>query len=439
MTRASKRERTLRPRRSKGGGVVYFLLVMLVLLVASVIYVGVRLVNRISTVTGPMIATPLPVTGVPKPTPNPLTEPLNILLLGVDRREGLEGTRSDVNIVVHIDPRTRFASMLSIPRDTRVYIPDYGYYKINAAYMLGERDLAAAGGGPTLAKRTVAAFLGIPIDYYAEVDFQGFQRIIDYLGGITVDVPYPLVDNEYPTENFGYTRVYIPSGLQHMDGVTALQYARSRHADSDFYRNRRQRQVLLAIRDRALSLNLISDMDQIDQLLGQFANTFKTDIQLATLWDLSQLAPQIERDKIASYDIVDCLRDISGTSDLQPLVPCVEERVQTMLLDPTVRKLREEGARIEVLNGTLTCAGCAASTAQYLRNRGFIVPTYGNAENAGYYTHTLILDSGDHPFTRGQLVKLLNVGDGFARQGEPLSSTADIVIILGDDFKPPTP
>jgi hypothetical protein len=180
-------------------------------------------------------------------------------------------------------------------------------------------------------------------------------------------------------------------------------------------------------------------MNQIDQLLGQFANTFMTDIQLNTIWDLAQLAPQIERQNIAAYDIVDCLGEISGTSDLQPYAPCVDDRVQTMLLDPTTRQLREEGAQIEVLNGTLTCAGCAASTAEYLRGRGFYVPTFGNADNAGYYSHTLILDSGDHSFTRAQLARLLGVDDGYARQVETPTSTADIVIILGDDFQKPAP
>ena len=436
MTRASRRGRALRPSRRKAGGLVYFLLVMVVLLVAGVIYVGVRVINRVSAITGGIIATPVPVVGTPKPTPSPL-EPINILLLGVDRREGLEGTRSDVNIVVHVDPRTHFASMLSIPRDTLVYIPDYGYDKINAAYGLGEQDMPTEGGGPTLAKETVQSFLGIPIDYYAEVDFEGFERVVDVLGGITVDVPYPLLDNEYPTENFGYTRLYIPAGLQHMDGATALQYARSRHADSDFGRNRRQQEVLLAIRDRLLGLNLITDSDQIDQLLGQFGNTFKTDIQLNTIWALSQLAPQIDRANIASYDIVDCLATISGTSDLAPFMPCVEERVQAMQMDPTMRKLQEEGARIEVLNGTLTCGGCASWTADYLRGRGFAGTTFGNADNAGYYSHTLILDSGDHPFTRQQLATLLNVQPDSVRQVESNPSGADIVIILGDDFVRP--
>jgi LCP family protein required for cell wall assembly len=409
--------------------------VLLILVLASALYVGVRVLAQVDRALVKVIATPVPVTGTPKPTPNPLTDPINILLLGLDRREDLNDTRSDVNIVVHVDPKSLFVSMLSVPRDTLVYIPDLGYDKINAAYSFGQQYHADEGGGPVWAKKTMASFLGIPIDYYAEVDFKGFERIVDYLGGITVDVPAPLVDNQYPTADYGFTRLYIPAGLQHMDGATALKYARSRHADSDLGRNRRQQQVLMAMRERVLGLNLVTDQDQISALLGQFANTFKTDIQRDTLWSLYQLAPKIEGDTIASYAVDwECLVEISGTSYLEPLMPCVEDRVYSMLLDPTMRKLSEEGARVEVLNGTLTCDGCAAKTAAYLDGRGFGGVTFGNAENPGSYTHTLILDAGDHPFTRAQLVKLLKVRPEAARQVESNPSGADIVLILGNDF-----
>ena len=137
MARAYKRGRTaLRPPKSKGTGVGYVLLVVLLLLLAGAIYVAVQTYHRISSVVAILdrpFATPVPVTGSPAPTPDPL-EPMNILLLGIDRREGESGTRNDVNIVVHIDPVHRYATMLSIPRDIRVPIPGHYATKINAAY-----------------------------------------------------------------------------------------------------------------------------------------------------------------------------------------------------------------------------------------------------------------------------------------------------------------
>lgn len=439
MTRASRRERTLRTPRRKSGGMVYFLLAMVLLLVAGVVYVGVNVVGAINRTITTVIKTPPPVTGTPQPTPPP-GDPINILLIGVDRRDGDTNTLNDVNILVHVDPQRRFASMLSIPRDTRVYIPDYGSDRINAAFNVGQNAHSTEGGGPVWVKRTVEQFLGVRVHYYALVNFRGFERIVDFLGGITVDVSTPLVDNEYPTENYGYTRVYIPAGLQHMDGSTALKYARSRHADSDIYRNQRQQQVLLAIRDSVLQRDVLSYLGELDMVLNQFAEAFETDMPLDAIIALGQLAPKIEREKISSYGLgLGCVYEISGTYILEPDMRCVEEIVRDMQLDPSMRNLREEAAQIEVLNGTLTCAGCAGSTSDYLRVRGFTILTYGNAENPGYYTNTLILDTGDHPFTREQLAKLLNVSPDHVRQEAVPGSAADIVIILGNDFRKPEP
>jgi len=439
MTRASRRERTLRTSRRKGGGLVYFLLAVVLLLVAGVAYVGSGIIRRIDTALGEVIVTSPPVTGTPQSTPAPL-EPVNILLIGVDRRDGDTNTLNDVNILVHLDPQRRFASMLSIPRDTRVYIPDYGYAKINAAYNVGQNNHSLEGGGPVWVKRTVQQFLGVPVHYYAQVNFRGFEHIVDFIGGVTVDVPKPLVDNEYPTEDYGYTRVYIPAGPQHMDGATALKYARSRHADSDIYRNQRQQQVLLAMRDSLLQRDVFYYIENLDAVLNQFAETFETDVPREKIIALAQLAPKIERESISSYALgLGCIYEISGTTDLEPDMGCVAEMVRDMEMDPALRSLRQEGAQIEVQNGTLTCAGCASSLGENLRSRGFTVLTYGNAENAGYYTHTLILDTGDHPFTREQLATLLNVAPENVRQELVPPSQADIVIILGNDFKPLAP
>ncbi|GIW03779.1 MAG: hypothetical protein KatS3mg059_0399 [Thermomicrobiales bacterium] len=154
------------------------------------------------------------------------TERLTILLLGVDRRED-EPSRSDTMILVNIDPIKKTAAMMSIPRDLKVMIPGYGMDKINAAYAFGDRD-EVPGGGPGLAIRTIEANFGIRIDYFAEVDFNGFIKIIDTVGGVMIDVPYPIKDDAYPADGTNYMRVYFSAGWQHMDGKRALQYARTR-------------------------------------------------------------------------------------------------------------------------------------------------------------------------------------------------------------------
>ncbi|MBN1483833.1 MAG: LCP family protein [Chloroflexia bacterium] len=437
-TSASRGRRpTLRPPHAGGGGVGYVLLVVLLLLLVGAGSLAWQAYNRIGNLIGDNnpIATPVPVTGTPAPTVDPLDTPINILLLGVDKREGETCVRNDVNIVVHIDPNHRFATMLSIPRDVRVQIPGHGLNKINAAYCFGEGD--EQGHGPLLSMRTVANMTGLNIHHYIEVDFQGFERIIDHLGGVTVDVPFPLLDNEYPTEDYRYTRIYIPAGLQHMDGRTALQYARSRHVDTDIGRNQRQQQILLAIRDKALRQIKLQDLflgsEYVDGLLRTVGDSFKTDMSLKTLLALAQLAPKIDGNQIETYALGwDCLYELDG-SDLGYNSACLAGMVDEMTTSPTRRKLLQEGARVIVLNGTLWCTGCAQQVANDLRGYDINVVEFGNAE--GVYTNTLILDSDDHPFTRNFLGELLGVEAEHVQVGESVSGSADIVIILGDDYE----
>ena len=148
-----------------------------------------------------------------------------------------------------VDPVTKTAGILSIPRDTWVKIPGYDYYKINPAYFLGDAD-KLPGGGPGLAMKTVHQFFGVDINYYGQIDFQAFITFIDQLDGIYLDIPEEIkVDPLGP----GNTVVLEP-GRQRVFGAVALGYARNRYTDGkDFDRSKRQLQVIMAIRDRVLS------------------------------------------------------------------------------------------------------------------------------------------------------------------------------------------
>ena len=202
------------------------------------------------------------------------TSRLTLLLLGVDKREN-DYARSDTIILVNIDPVEKTARMLSIPRDLKVIIPGFGAHKINAAYAFGDANSNVPGGGPGLMMRTIETNFGINIDYFAEVDFNGFVKIVDTVGGVTLDVPYPIRDNEYPAPNNQYMRIYFPSGWQHMDGQRVLQYARTRHDDGDGRRSARQQQVLLALRQQALTLDLLK---QAPTLISEVGDTVRTDL-----------------------------------------------------------------------------------------------------------------------------------------------------------------
>lgn len=222
-------------------------------------------------------------------------ERVNILLLGVDQRPTEEGPwRSDTMIIATVDPKTMTAGAISIPRDLYVEIPGYGDRRINMAHFLGDA-YDYPGGGPGLAMKTIEHNLGIPVHYYIRVDFQGFRDIIDYLGGITIDVEEEIWDYKYPDGQLGYTTVHIPEGRQLMNGRTALQYARSRHSGTDFDRLRRQQQVLMAIRDKALRLDLLP---KIPMLANTMSHTVRANLQLGEIVTLGQIGAQIDAEDI---------------------------------------------------------------------------------------------------------------------------------------------
>jgi LCP family protein required for cell wall assembly len=251
---------------------------------------------------------------------------VNILLLGLDSRDDpAEGIRSDTMILISVDQGRKAASMLSIPRDLYVDIPGYGKNRINAAYLFGENN--RQGGGPPLAKETIAKNFGIPVHYFAQVDFNGFRDIVDAIGGVTIDVKKPLIDAEFPTENYGYKRIFIPAGLQHMNGQTVLEYARSRHSDSDFGRNQRQQEVLLAIRERGVNLGLLTN----DKLNSALQRAIKTDLKWDEILGLAQTAIGMDKNNIKSFTIDANMATpvkINGSDVLQPDWAAIREMLK---------------------------------------------------------------------------------------------------------------
>ena len=257
-------------------------------------------------------------TTMDQPAPN-LSGPMTILVMGIDKRRDEEfgAWRTDTMIVARIDPETHEASMLSVPRDLYVLLPDYGRgahgSRINTANVYGEIS-DYPGGGPALAKRAIYKNFGIEVDRYVMIDFDGFRKIVDHIGGITVDVPRGIVDTRYPTEDYGYMRVEFESGVQHMDGDRALIYARTRHSSSDFARAERQQQVIMAIRDKALSLGILPSLTPANlvSLVDTVGNSVKTDLTLDEMWALAQVARDVEDGGIS--------RGVVGPNYIRPII-----------------------------------------------------------------------------------------------------------------------
>jgi LCP family protein required for cell wall assembly len=178
-------------------------------------------------------------------------------------------------------------ALLSIPRDLYVAIPGRGTGRINTAHFWGENE--TAGGGPALAAETVAQNFGVSMHHYVRVDFDAFRAVVDAVGGIDVVVERAIVDNAYPTEDYGTMRIEIPAGPQRMDGETALRYARTRHGSSDFDRAERQQQILIALARRLLKSAVWPNLPTVIQIVTE---DVETDL---TIRDMLLMAPTIYR------------------------------------------------------------------------------------------------------------------------------------------------
>ncbi len=390
---------------------------------------------------------------------NDLQEPINILLLGIDKRPGeTDPARTDTMIVLHYNPKSHTLGMLSIPRDLWVQIPGDGENRINMAYPLGEIK-KYPGGGPALVKETVRRVIGYPIDYHVMINFNGFRRLIDLIGGIDVDVPKPIDDPTYPSDNYGYDPLHIPAGHIHMNGELALKYARTRHQDSDIGRAHRQQQVILAIRDKVLRSRMLPSLirraPQIYQALG---DSMSTDLPLSEMISLAQsLSNSNLRIKQAVIDETETkeyktqggawvllpLRDkirpvVDSVMGDCPVVPALAPATQApasplekSAAQALEERLRLEDAHIVVLNGTMR-EGLAASTAKGLRKMGLDVTAIGNADRADY-SHTVLLVYDRKKATISELKTIFGIKPENIRLGANLKNPADLILILGQD------
>ena len=262
---------------------------------------GFAIVNNPSP-TANAEGTPAP-TALPTAAPGPIALPwdgasrVTVLVMGLDFRDWESGDgppRTDTMILLTLDPLTMSAGMLNIPRDLWVNIPGFNYGRINTAYMLGEA-YQVPDGGPGLAIETVEAFLGVPIDYYAQIDFSAFEDFVDELGGISVDVPYEMTVDPIGNNN----TVILQPGRQVMDGAVALAYARARHTDGgDFDRADRTQQVILAIRERILGRGLPDVLGRAPAIYDKLAAGIHTNMSLEDAIRLGLLALEVPEDEL---------------------------------------------------------------------------------------------------------------------------------------------
>lgn len=396
-----------------------------------------------TTVAGQSVPTPTPIPGWTG------TNRINILLLGVDtsadRAKSGEPPLSDTIIVLSIDPTTKKISMMSLPRDMLVSIPGYGDAKINAAYSDGSLTKYT---GPGLVQSTIENDFHIPINYFAVVDFQGFEKIINTFGGVVIDVPAPIKDDQYPGEDFNYTRVYFHTGLQHMDGQTALDYVRTRHDDNDFARGIRQQQLLEALRAQATAFNMIS---KAPTLIDELGNTIKTDMPPGDALRLAKLLSETNTSDIHSVSLLPALTEQWNQGQPYYLIPDwskVNQIVQQQLIPPVstakptskapaspsaTAQQPDLQARVLVENGTFVDQ-LAAHAAANLSAQGFLNVSTEQSPNAGNQPHTEIINYSQNQATPRLIAQTLALPQSDIEQGDPSQANGyGVIVILGND------
>jgi LCP family protein required for cell wall assembly len=228
---------------------------------------------------------------------------LNVLILGIRGADDPNGgLLTDTVMVVSIEPKTGKTALISIPRDLYVDIPYHDYKnKINEVYVDGIKD----GGwqnGLKYSKKAVSDVTGLDIHYVTSVDFKAFKEIIDILGGVRITLARPFSE----TNQFEEGVIELPAGSQTINGDTALLFARARFSTSDFDRAKRQQQLLIAIKEKAFSLGVVSNPVKIISILNSLGNHVRTD---AELWEIKELVAVMKK-----IDTVDVRRKVFDTS-----------------------------------------------------------------------------------------------------------------------------
>ncbi|MCZ7541513.1 MAG: LCP family protein [Anaerolineae bacterium] len=251
--------------------------------------------------------------------------PVDLLILGVDARPGERYlTRTDSIMLLNVSPGSLRVTLLSIPRDVFINVPDYGEQRINTINMLGEQE--AEGSGPALLKASIQESFGVGVEHYIRLDFGGFVALVDAVGGVDIDVPKLIIDYEYPTPDGGVMTVRFDPGREHMDGERALQYARTRHQDDEYQRAGRQQQVLDALVKKLTNPLGVTAWPRVWRAIQDH-----TDTDLGT-WDMLRLAPGLllgwpgrEQRVLQREDLIG-MKAGYWIPNYEQLLPWIEER-----------------------------------------------------------------------------------------------------------------
>jgi LCP family protein required for cell wall assembly len=395
--------------------------------------------------------TAVPVSPEATPIPWNGNDRITILVMGLDYRDweaGAGASRTDSMMLITLDPVARTAGMLSIPRDLWVEIPGFEHNRINTAFFLGE-SYNLPGGGPELAMKTVESLLGVPVDYYAVIEFSAFERMIDEIGGIEVLVP-----ERVKISPLGRRSRWLEAKPYLLDGPEALAYARARKTEGgDFDRAQRQQQVVMAVRDRVLELDMIPTLvTRAPALYQELAQGVRTNLSFDQMVSLVLMAAQLDtgsihKGVIAPPEMVIFQKLPDGAEVLKPVPDRIRQLrdeifTVTSAVGPSVAAedpaegARQEGARLAVRNGS-GIEGLATRTSDYLTDQGLQVVEVGNADRLDYEISRVIVYSDRFPYTVRYLASLLGLEESQILNQVIADPPVDVAVILGRDWQVP--
>lgn len=387
--------------------------------------------------------TKIPAASLPMPEPWDGISRVNILVMGLDYRdwEAGESARTDTMILFTLDPLNNTAGMISIPRDLWVSIPGFEYGKINTAYTLGE-VYNLPGGGSGLAAKTVEELLGVPVQYYAQIDFQAFIDFIDHIDGVRLTFDEPMVLDRLGKWN----TVTIEPGIVTLPGDYALAFVRSRKSEGgDFDRSRRQQELIMAVRDRILEFDMLPNLvAKAPQIYTDLSAGINTNMSLNEAIKLAWSVLDVDRNAIHQVIISNEYVTLGKSPDGLDILKAIPDKIRLLrdevfssggALGPAaegdiLQLVAEEAARVSVLNGSYQ-AGMAATTAAWLREQGVNVVEENNGE---YTVYSQIFIYNGTPYAIKWLSDTFRVPEANIVYRYDPNAAVDLAIIFGDDW-----
>lgn len=379
---------------------------------------------------------------------------INILLLGRAGEHYPGKNLTDTIMLASIDTRARRVALLSFPRD--LYAPigqGDTYTKINAIYQIG-LDMRA---GVDLLRETIETIAGVPIHYSMIVDFDGFEKAVDALGGVSVDVPRDLYDTRYPGKNYSYETFEIRKGWQRLDGATALKYVRERHADpeGDFGRAKRQQQVMQAVRDKAFSTGTLLNILTLSRLLDALGESVKTDLTLEEMESFLSLIRTLDTKNITTA-VIDAWKPesllrvshiptpsgnafilVPRTGNWKEITQTANRLFELDSLKKEQERIKSESPSIRII-ATPSQSALALSLQRFLNDElGFSLATIemSRLENAPERSTMRDTTDGMKLYSQNALLSRFDIELETAARDESSYQSSDFILTLGIDLE----